>query len=339
LLTGISAGKTIVNFVGHGNLTQWSKLPMLKAADASSLTDAGKPSMVFQWGCQTSDYAIPTLTNIDSALLTAADGSGNPTGAVLSVGSTGLDLAVPQETLAGGTSERGPGGTAYFYGYLAQGDSVGVALQLAKDDLLANHPGDQSYLDVVNSYTILGDPALAAYKMTAMSVPLQIGWNLIGPPLRPSAPPFYASDLAASINASLGANTVQLVAGYGAGAYHVYTPGSVSSDFTLAPGQGVFVQLQQGGNWEDTGYSYQQPLTYGLTAGWNLLALPYPASLTAGAVQRSVDAAARSSITQVVALFANGRYQTYVPGYSQDFAITAQQGVYVLSKSAIQWTP
>jgi hypothetical protein len=171
-----------------------------------------------------------------------------------------------------------------------------------------------------------------------MSVPLHPGWNLIGMPARPTSPPFHASDLAAGINASLGAGAVQLVAGYGAGAYYVYTPGVSSSDFTMSPGQGVFVQLKQGGSWADTGFTYQQSLTYGLSAGWNLVALPYPA-LTAGGVQRSIDAAAKTSTTQVIAVYANGRYQTYVPGYSQDFALSAQQGVYVLSRSAIQWTP
>jgi hypothetical protein len=160
-LNQFNAGREIVNFVGHGNLTQWSCYPpLLSTSDVGRLSNAGKPSMVFQWGCQATDFAEPRLANIDSALLNAADSHGAPTGAVLAVGSSGEDLAVPQAVLAGGTLETGPTGVSYFYGYLKRGLTVGESLRLAKDDMVALHPNDVDYLDVVNSYTILGDPAL-----------------------------------------------------------------------------------------------------------------------------------------------------------------------------------
>ena len=153
-------GQEIVNYMGHGNLQQWSCLPALSSADVGSLTNADKPAAVFQWGCQATDFVNPRLPNIDSLLLQARKGS-SVTGAAIAVGSAGLDLAYPQAVLAGGIDPSAS--NPYFYGYLAQGQSVGQALEHAKDDMVAQYsgqPGYADYADVVNSYTVLGDPAL-----------------------------------------------------------------------------------------------------------------------------------------------------------------------------------
>jgi len=75
-----------------------------------------------------------------------------------------LDASVTEveEILAGGTTaQTGSSGTNYFYGYLVKGDTVGQALELAKDDLISVYGNEQNFVDVVNSYTILGDPALS----------------------------------------------------------------------------------------------------------------------------------------------------------------------------------
>ena len=159
-LTLFDRGQEIVNYVGHGNLQQWSCLPELTSADIRSLTNTNRLAAVFQWGCQATDFVNPQLPNIDSLLLQARN-AGRPTGAAVAVGSTGTDLAYPQALLAGGVQQ--PGGDPYFYGYLARGDSVGQALQYAKDDMVTRYAGEPvyaNYADVVNSYTVLGDPAL-----------------------------------------------------------------------------------------------------------------------------------------------------------------------------------
>lgn len=83
--------------------------------------------------------------------------------AAITVCSTGHDLIDQQAVLSGGSAETGPPGVRYFYGYLSQGKSVGEALQLAKDDLLVEYPGNSyanpDYRDVVNSYEAFGDPS------------------------------------------------------------------------------------------------------------------------------------------------------------------------------------
>jgi hypothetical protein len=154
----VDRGEEIVNYNGHGNLSTWSCLP-LNASDVGQLTNTRKLFATFQWGCEATlfDVRLPTM---DVLLLNATDAAGRPEGAAIAVGSSGEDLPEPQAVLAGGTDETGPGGARFFYGYLAGGDSVGLALQKAKDDVIATHGSDPNFVDAVNSYRVLGDPAL-----------------------------------------------------------------------------------------------------------------------------------------------------------------------------------
>lgn len=153
-------GQEIVNYVGHGNVFEWSCAHMFQASDVAGLTNVDRPSAVFQWGCQATDINNAEASNIDALLLRATDGHGRPTGATIAVGSAGLDLAYPQAVLAGGTTQTGPHGHHFFYGYLRKGETVGMALKNAKDDVVSLFGGSPDYADVVNSYNILGDPAL-----------------------------------------------------------------------------------------------------------------------------------------------------------------------------------
>ncbi len=157
-----SNGPEVVNYMGHGNYTQWSNTPLFQTANVANLTNGDAPSMVFQWGCQATNYTIVDQpVGLNSALLDSVAQNTQPDGAVLAMGSTGADLAYQEEVLAGGQGETGPTGVHYFYGYLALNDSVGQALQFAGRDLMAMHPNDSDYTDVVNTYEVLGDPALA----------------------------------------------------------------------------------------------------------------------------------------------------------------------------------
>jgi len=161
LLSAINSGQELVNWTGHSSFGSWGS--MLSVQDVAALTNVNKPAAVFEWGCQTAYYLFPNGRDISSSLLVDANASG-PTGAAITVGSTGQDLIDQQAVLSGGSSETGPTGVRYFYGYLSQGKSIGEALQLAKDDLLVDHPANSyanpDYLDVVNSYEVFGDPSL-----------------------------------------------------------------------------------------------------------------------------------------------------------------------------------
>jgi len=161
LLSAINSGQELVNWTGHSAPYNWGS--MFSVPDVAALTNVNRPAAVFEWGCQTAYYLEPYKRDISSSFLVDANASG-PTGAAITVGSTGQDLIDQQAVLSGGSAETGPTGVRYFYGYLSQGKSIGEALQLAKDDLLLEHPSNSyanpDYLDVVNSYEVFGDPSL-----------------------------------------------------------------------------------------------------------------------------------------------------------------------------------
>jgi len=161
LISAINNGQELVNWTGHSSFGIWGS--MFSVQDVAALTNVNKPAAVFEWGCQTAYYLFPNGRDISSSLLVDANASG-PTGAAITVGSTGQDLIDQQAVLSGGSAETGPSGVRYFYGYLSQGKTIGEALQLAKDDLLLKHPANSyanpDYLDVVNSYEVFGDPSL-----------------------------------------------------------------------------------------------------------------------------------------------------------------------------------
>jgi len=162
-LQAFNTGQSIINYSGHGSSSQWGHngpIGLFNFNDIPNLMNTDKPSFVFQWGCEVSNFLDPYVQNIDLGLLNATN-NGHSTGAALTIGSTGQDLPDPQAYLSGGLPyPPTTGQKPYFFGYLARGASVGVSLMLAKDALLTDYGSNQDNLDVVNSYTILGDPAL-----------------------------------------------------------------------------------------------------------------------------------------------------------------------------------
>lgn len=144
----ISSGQEIVNYIGHGNIGVLGHGdPVFTYQDAQAVTNVNRLSLVALLGCTTANIVNPAGKNSDMPLLTGVDSNNSPKGAVLAVGSNGQDLADPQTALA-----------SSFYGHLANGDTVGLAMMKAKNELY--QAGNQSTQDVINSYEILGDPAL-----------------------------------------------------------------------------------------------------------------------------------------------------------------------------------
>ncbi len=148
LLATINAGQEIINYVGHGGIGLLGHGdPIFKYQDAQAVTNVNRLSLLVILGCQTANIVDPAGANSDMVLLNGVDSSNNPKGIVLAIGSNGQDLSDPQTTLA-----------SSFYGYIANGQTVGMAVMHAKNDLYSAN--NQVTQDVINSYEILGDPAL-----------------------------------------------------------------------------------------------------------------------------------------------------------------------------------
>jgi hypothetical protein len=81
-----------------------------------------------------------------------------------------------------------------------------------------------------------------------------------------------------------------------------------------------------------------QPLLMAsLNAGWNLLELPSDAPYTAASMIASIQGENPGLSVQILATYANGRFQIYVPGYAADYALRQGEGFFVLSSKAGSW--
>ncbi|HLJ67528.1 MAG TPA: C25 family cysteine peptidase [Chloroflexota bacterium] len=156
-LNAFNAGQGLVNYVGHGNASQWSVFPLFTSGDAQGLRNANELSVVLQWSCRATDFVEARSPDLDVTLLNDQDRLDQPTGAVLTLGSTGYDAANPQVLFASGLKDAKGTGVSFF-DFLRAGTPVGIAMMEAKDELIQRYGGNPSYRDVVESYTILGDP-------------------------------------------------------------------------------------------------------------------------------------------------------------------------------------
>lgn len=143
LLDGIGHNPMLVDFVGHGNLEQWGQPPALLTKAMAGKLGNTKPTIFFGWGCQTAYHVDPTDRSLNATLLFARGG------AVLALGSTGLDVASDQITMA-----------KQFYHELLSDQSVttiGDALRIGEGAALKIDPTARQ---PVASYEIFGDPTL-----------------------------------------------------------------------------------------------------------------------------------------------------------------------------------
>jgi hypothetical protein len=126
-------------------LLQWGNPPpLLTVGEARKLT-TGAPGIFLGWGCQTAYHIDPTQLSLNVSLLFQPN-----SGAFVTLGSTGLDLAQPQAVMA-----------KHFYADIFGGTStvstIGDALRQAENETLAD---SASNLPPIESYELFGDPLL-----------------------------------------------------------------------------------------------------------------------------------------------------------------------------------
>jgi hypothetical protein len=142
LIEAINGGAALTNFVGHSGPQAWTPEAIFGVSDVKSLKNAGRPTVVVQWGCWNSYYVSPQSDALGPALLLAPNG-----GAAATLGAT---------TLAEDTSENAL--APLLAAQLAvPGIRLGEAVLAAKRQLAEVQPG---LVDVQLGWTLLGDPAL-----------------------------------------------------------------------------------------------------------------------------------------------------------------------------------
>jgi Peptidase family C25 len=142
LLASLNAGTALTSYVGHSGPAAWTFSGLFSTADATGLSNAGRPTVVVQWGCWNAYYVQPLYNTLGHSFLLFGD-----RGAAAVLGSATL-METRSAVLL---SER----LAPLIG--ASGRSVGSAVTAAKQELAAEFP---ELKDAILGWTILGDPAL-----------------------------------------------------------------------------------------------------------------------------------------------------------------------------------
>jgi len=137
VVSGVDAGPTIVNWMGHGSINVWTGDGILASDDAPSLTNGQHLSLFVMMTCLNGYYTSPSLDSLAEALLKAQNG-----GAVAAWSSTGMtepegQAAMNTELYRALFSGTGP---------LRLGDAMQRARAATTD------------ADVLRTWVLIGDP-------------------------------------------------------------------------------------------------------------------------------------------------------------------------------------
>jgi hypothetical protein len=143
VLTGaINEGAMLTTFVGHSGPASWTFDGLLTAEDVETLTNDGLPTVVVQWGCWNTYHVQPEFDTMAHRFMLFED-----RGAAVVTGATTITDIAGDALLGPSLQEQ----------LLTPGTPVGVALQIAKDDLAQSRPNLGS---ILLGWTLLGDPGV-----------------------------------------------------------------------------------------------------------------------------------------------------------------------------------
>lgn len=143
LLQAMDRGPSLVSYMGHSGLREWSFSGLFRAGDAGVLANEGAPSVVTQWGCWTTYHVDPAYDTLGHELLLNGD-----RGAVAVLGAATLTESRSERILAGEIYSR----------LFEPGRTLGGAIRDSKRALVS--AGEPAVQDVVLGWTLLGDPTL-----------------------------------------------------------------------------------------------------------------------------------------------------------------------------------
>jgi len=139
----LADGSLIVNYVGHGSIDLWSEDRLLSSEQIGSLGNDGRQPMVILMSCLLGFFGHPERDAMAEELLLAEDG-----GAVAVFAPSSLTLS----------SDQGPLNRALLKALLREeARTVGLAILEAKRSVATETQGQR---DVMETFTLLGDPAL-----------------------------------------------------------------------------------------------------------------------------------------------------------------------------------
>ncbi|MDH7486773.1 MAG: C25 family cysteine peptidase [Anaerolineae bacterium] len=149
IVDAINSGALLTSFIGHATKTYWAAERLLDIAALSRLNNADRLTIALPMTCLEGYFHEAAYEAFGEADVRLPGG-----GAVASWSPTGLGLASGHDLLEQGLF------LALFRGGVQE---LGAATTAGKLYLLANSPAGK-YDDLVETYTLLGDPALRVYR-------------------------------------------------------------------------------------------------------------------------------------------------------------------------------
>ncbi len=138
LSDAIESGVSLTSYMGHSNTNRWNFTGLLDGEDVADIANAGRPTVVTQWGCLSASYVDPEEDSMAHRFL--VDESGN--GAVVVMGATSYTHASAETAMAD-----------LLFARLQQGMRIGAAVKSAKRALGESRPNQ---LDILLGWTVLG---------------------------------------------------------------------------------------------------------------------------------------------------------------------------------------
>jgi protocatechuate 3,4-dioxygenase beta subunit len=145
--SGFNNGALIINYVGHGFPQFWASENLFSNNTVASLSNANKLPFVTSMSCLTSSFIYPNMNGVETSSLAEKLVLSTNGGAIATFASTGLGQASGQDYL----------NTGLFHAIFQENRTqIGPATTRAKLNLYAS---TGSYQDLIDIYTLLGDPA------------------------------------------------------------------------------------------------------------------------------------------------------------------------------------
>lgn len=139
-----NAGALLVTYIGHGAIDSWAEGPLFSSEDAAGLSNRAGLPILLTPSCLDGFFYHPEVDSLAEQLLF------NPRGGIVAgIVSTGLSYPGPQSGLAEGLLR------AWFQ---ERAETLGEAFTRAKRSMPVAAP---EYVEVIETFVILGDPALA----------------------------------------------------------------------------------------------------------------------------------------------------------------------------------
>ncbi|MEM9181959.1 MAG: C25 family cysteine peptidase [Pseudomonadota bacterium] len=143
LLDAINDGQTMTIYSGHGAADMWAFEGLLTPSLASTLSNAGEPTLIMPLTCYTTYFVDPSSNTLAYALLNGGDW-----GAAAVHGAATLSIYGDNEAL----------GSRIVDDMLLNGFTLGQAINAAKRDL--SRENFSRYRPVIINWALLGDPTL-----------------------------------------------------------------------------------------------------------------------------------------------------------------------------------